>query len=185
MFEDVLGWTDPSNNKAFLAEQISCTNNAESILYVAMKDFPDIGKVMSQSLNPQGPKGRFHILNPWSHSIFTHTPDPQAAKDFLRWLMDPKQAAGWYDVAVSYYAPYLHAYDDAPFWQKEPRNLPYRESLATSHLPGWPAPISRAQSESVAKYVVVDMFAKACAGKSTKEVIADANAQLKQIYKSS
>ena len=54
----------------------------------------------------------------------------------------------------------------------------------TSHLPGWPAPISRPQSESVAKYVVVDMFAKACAGKSTKEVIADANAQLKQIYKS-
>ena len=27
------------------------------------------------------------------------------------------------------------------------------------------------------------MFAKACAGKSTKEVIADAKAQLKQIYK--
>ena len=44
---------------------------------------------------PQGPKGRFHILNPWSHSIFTHAADPQAAKDFLRWLMDPKQASGW------------------------------------------------------------------------------------------
>jgi len=183
MFEDVLGWTDPSNNKAYLSEQISCTNNAESILYVAKKDFPDIAKVTDQSLNPQGPKGRFHILNPWSHSIFTHASDPQAAKDFLRWLMDPKQASGWYDVAVSYYAPYLHAYDDASFWHAEPRNLPYRESLATSHLPGWPAPISRAQSESVAKYVVVDMFAKACAGKSTKDVIADANAQLKQIFK--
>ena len=35
----------------------------------------------------------------------------------------------------------------------------------------------------VAKYVVVDMFAKACAGKSTKDVIAEANAQLKQIFK--
>ena len=77
----------------------------------------------------------------------------------------------------------LHAYDDAPLWHVEPRNLPYRDSLKTSHLPGWPAPIGRAQSESVAKYVVVDMFAKACAGKSTKEVIADAQAQLKQIYK--
>ena len=183
MFEDVLGWTDPSNNKAFLSEQISCTNNAESILYVAKKDFPDIGKVTSQSLNPQGPKGRFHILNPWSHSVFTSSPDPQAAKDFLRWLMDPKQASGWYDVAVSYYAPYLHAYDNAAFWTAEPRNLPYRDSLATSHLPGWPAPISRQQSESVAKYVVVDMFAKACTGKATKDVIADAKAQLQQIYK--
>ena len=184
MFEDVLGWTDVSNNKAYLAEQISCTNNAESILYVAKRDFPDIGKVTGQSLNPKGPTGeRFHILNPWTHGIFTSTPDHQAAKDFMVWLMDPKQVSGWYEIAVSYYAPFLHMFDNAPLWTAEPRNLPYRDSLATSHLPGWPAPISRPQSESVAKYVVVDMFAKACAGKSTKEVIADASAQLKQIFK--
>src|SRR6185437_6742104 len=119
----------------------------------------------------------------WSHAVFASASDSQAAKDFLHWLMLPEQAGGWYEVAASYYAPFLHAYDDAPLWHKEPRNLPYRESLKTSHLPGWPAPISRAQSESVAKYVVVDMFAKACAGKSTKQVIAEANAQLKQIFK--
>jgi multiple sugar transport system substrate-binding protein len=183
MLEDVLGWTDPSNNKAFLSEQISCTNNAESILWVAKRDFPEIGKAMDQSQNPQGPKGRFHILAPWSHSIFTHAPDQQAAKDFLRWLMLPEQVGGWYAAADSYYAPFLHAFDDAPLWHVEPRNIPYRESLATSHLPGWPAPVSRASSESVAKYVIVDMFAKACAGKTTKDVIADATAQLKQIYK--
>ena len=185
MFEDVLGWTDVSNNKAFLSEQISCTNNAESILYVAKRDFPEIGKATGQAQNPKGPTGeRFHMLNPWTHGIFTHTPDVQAAKDFMVWLMDPKQVTGWYEVAVSYYGPFLHSYDDAPFWHTEPRNVPYRDSMANSHLPGWPAPISRPQSESVAKYVIVDMFAKACAGKSTKEVIADASAQLKQIFKS-
>ncbi len=185
MLEDCLGWTDVSNNKAFLSEQISCTNNAESILYIAKRDFPEIGKATGQAQNPKGPTGeRYHMLNPWTHGIFTHTPDVQAAKDFLVWLMDPKQVTGWYDVAVSYYGPFLHMFDDAPFWHTEPRNLPYRDSMANSHLPGWPAPISRPQSESVAKYVVVDMFAKACAGKSTKDVIADANAQLKQIFKS-
>ncbi len=184
MFEDCLGWTDVSNNKAYLSEQISCTNNAESILYIAKRDFPEIGKVTGQALNTKGPTGqRFHILAPWNHAIFAHTPDVKAAKDFLVWLMDPKQIAGWYEIAVSYYAPFLHMFDNAPLWTAEPRNLPYRESLATSHLPGWPAPISRAQSESVAKYVIVDMFAKACAGKSTKEVIADAKAQLTQIFK--
>jgi multiple sugar transport system substrate-binding protein len=184
MFEDVLGWTDVSNNKAFLAEQISCTNNAESILYVANRDFPEIGKAMGQAQNPKGPTGqRYHILNPLCHGIFTHTPDAPAAKDFLVWLMDPKQAGAWYDVAVSYYAPFLHMFDDAPFWHTEPRNLPYRDAMTTSHLPGWPAPISRPQAESVAKYVVVDMFAKACSGKSTKEVIAEASAQLTQIFK--
>jgi multiple sugar transport system substrate-binding protein len=62
MFEDVLGWTDPSNNKAWMAEQISCTNNAESILWFAKQNFPEIGEVTQQSLNPAGPKGRFHFL---------------------------------------------------------------------------------------------------------------------------
>ena len=181
--EDCLGWTDVSNNKAWMSEQISCTNNAESILWFAKKQFPDIAKVTEQSLNPQGPKGRFHILGPWSHSIYNFSQNQQAAKDFLVWLMDPKQVERWYASADSYYAPFLHAYDNSPFWHVEPRNLPYRNSLKTSHLPGWPAPIGRPQSESVAKYVVVDMFAKACAGKSTKDVIAEANAQLKQIFK--
>src|SRR5436190_958814 len=183
MLEDCLGWTDVNNNKAFLSEQISCTNNAESILWAAKKDFPDMAKVIDQSENPKGPKGRFHMLNPQAHAIFSHTPDKQAAKDFLRWLMVPKQLGPWYDIAVTYYQPFLHAYDDAPMWKVEPRNLPYRDALKTAHLPGWPQPLSRAQSETIAKFVVIDMFAKACAGKSTKEVIADAKAQLTQIYK--
>lgn len=184
MFEDVLGWTDPSNNKAWLGQQISCTNNALSILWVAKRDFPEIGRVTDHALNPKGPTGeRYHILQPWSHGIFSHTKDPEAARDFLRWLMQPKQLGGWSASADTYYAPYLKAYDDAPMWREEPRYLPFRESIKTSHLPGWPAPISREQSESVAKYVVVDMFAKACAGASTRDVIAAAKAQLKQIYK--
>lgn len=184
MFEDVLGWTDPSNNKAWFGQQISCTNNAQSILWLGKRDFPDIAKVTGHALNPKGPTGkRFHILNPWSHAIFSHTPDPAGARAFLTWLMQPKQVSGWYASADMYYAPFLKGFDDAPAWNEEPRYKPYRDSVASSHLPGWPAPISRPQSESVAKYVVVDMFAKACAGAPTKQVIAEAKAQLQQIYK--
>jgi len=183
MFEDVLGWTDVNNNKAYLGEQISCTNNASSILVVAKRDFPEIGKVTDHALNPQGAKGRYHLLNPQSHSLFAHAPDPAAAKAFLRWLYDDKQLSAWLASADAYYAPFLHAYDNHPMWNPEPRYIPYKESLKTSHLPGWPGPPSRPMSESMAKYVVVDMFAKACQGTSTKEVIATAVAQLKQIYK--
>jgi multiple sugar transport system substrate-binding protein len=185
MLEDVLGWLDPSNNKAFLSQQISCTNNAESILWLAKRDFPELAKVTGQSMNPRGPKGRFHVLLAWTHSIFTHTQDHDAAKALLRWLMEKPQLEGWYAAADTYYQPFLHGYDNAPMWDVEPRNLPFRDALATAHLPGWPAPVSRAQSEVIAKYVVVDMFAKACAGASTKEVIAEAVVQLKQIYRQS
>jgi multiple sugar transport system substrate-binding protein len=183
MFEDVLGWTDVNNNKAFLGEQISCTNNASSILVVAKRDFPEIGKVTDHALNPQGAKGRFHLLNPQSHAILTHAPDQAAAKAFVSWLYDDKQLSRWLAAGDAYYAPFLHGYDNHPMWNPEPRYLPYKESVKTSRLPGWPGPPGHAMSESVAKYVVVDMFAKACQGESTKNVIATAAGQLKQIYR--
>jgi multiple sugar transport system substrate-binding protein len=183
MFEDVLGWTDVNNNKAFFGEQISCTNNASSILVVGKRDFPEIAKVTDHGLNPMGPKGRFHLFNVQSHAIAAHAPDPAAAKAFLRWLYDDKQLSPWLVSADAYYAPFLRNYDNHPMWNAEPRYLPYKESLKTSRLHAWPGPPGQQASESVAKYVVVDMFAKACAGTSTKEVIATAAAQLKQIYK--
>ena len=167
-----------------MSEQISCTNNAESILWFAKEQFPDIGKVTQQSLNPQGPKGRFHILAPWSHAIYNFSPNVQAAKDFLVWLMDPKQVERWYASADSYYAPYLHAYDNAPLWHVEPRNLPYRDSLETSHLPGWPAPVSRAVSRRASRNTSWSTCSPRRAPASRpRSVIADAVAQLKQIYK--
>jgi multiple sugar transport system substrate-binding protein len=183
MFDDVLGWTDVSNNKAWMAEQISCTNNAESILWFAKKNFPDIAKVTDQAQNPQGPKGRFHLLDCISHGVFNFTPVKEEAKKFLAWLMQKKQLGAWYGVADSYYQPFLHAYDDAPMWQVEPRNIPYRDAMASAHLPGWPAPPNRQLAENVAKYVVVDMFAKACSGTATKDAIKSAETQLKQIYR--
>ena len=145
MFEDCLGWTDVSNNKAWMSEQISCTNNAESILWFAKKQFPDIGKVTEQSLNPQGPKGRFHILAPWNHAIFNFSPDQQAAKDFLVWLMDPKQVERWYASPTATTRRSCMPTTMRRCGSVEPRNLPYRDSLSTSHLPGWPAPIGRPQ----------------------------------------
>ena len=108
-----------------MAEQISCTNNAESILWFAKREFPEIGKVTDQAMNPAGPKGRFHLLNSISHSIFDFSPVQEEARAFMRWLMEPKQLGGWYAIADSYYQPLLHGYDNAPMWNVEPRNLPY------------------------------------------------------------
>jgi multiple sugar transport system substrate-binding protein len=183
MMEDVLGWTDVNNNKAFLGEQISCTNNASSILVVAKRDFPEIAKVTDHALNPNGPKGRFHVLNAQSLALMAHAPDPAAAKTFLRWLYDDKQISRWLVSGDAYYAPFWNGYENHPMWKDEPRYLPFKESLKTSRPHAWPGPIGHAASESVAKYVLVDMFAKACRGDATKDVIKTAAAQLKQIYK--
>src|SRR5581483_10578233 len=176
---DSMRSTPASNNTPWMAQQSACTNNRERILWFAKQNCPESAKVTQQSLNPKGPKGRFHLLNAVSHSIFEFSPQKEEARAFLRWLSQPKQLGGWYASADSYYQPLLKGYHDAPMWDVEPRNKPYRDALDDAHLPGWPAPASRRLAESVAKYVVVDMFAKACAGTSTKDAIKAADAQLK------
>ena len=95
-------------------------------------------------MNPQGPKGRFHLLNAVSHSIYDFSPAKEEARAFLKWMTAEKQLGGWYASADSYYQPLLHGYDNAPMWDVEPRNKPYRDALGSAHLPGWPAPPRRA-----------------------------------------
>ena len=132
MIEDVLGWTDVNNNKAYFGEQISCTNNASSILVVGKRDFPEIAKVTDHALNPQGPKGRFHIMKAQSHAIMTHAPDQAAAKAFLRWLYDDKQLSRWLTSGDAYYAPFLHGYDNHPMWNVG-APLPAIQGVAQDH----------------------------------------------------
>jgi len=181
--EDCIGWLDPANNKAFLTSQISCTNNAYSIMVSAKRDLPEMGKVIDHALNPKGPTGqRYHALVPVTHGIFSFSKDVQAAKDFLRWIMDPKQYRPWIASGDMYFAPYLHAFDKVPEWDIEPRVKPYQKVLETGKLTSWPAPANRQHGEVINRWIVIDMFTKACTGGQTRAVIAEAVAQLKQIY---
>ena len=180
--EDCIGWLDPANNKAFLTSQISCTNNAYSIMVSAKRDLPEMGKVIDHALNPAGPKGRFHSLVPVTHGVFAYSKDVQGAKDLLRWLMNPKQYRPWIASGDMYFAPYLHAFDKVPEWDIEPRVKPFQKVLETGKLTSWPAPANRQHGEVVNRWVVIDMFTKSLTGTPTKTAIADAVAQLKTIY---
>jgi multiple sugar transport system substrate-binding protein len=180
--EDCIGWLDPANNKAFLTSQISCTNNAYSIMVSAKRDLPEMGKVIDHALNPAGPKGRFHSLVPVTHGVFAYSKDVQGAKDLLRWLMNPKQYRPWIASGDMYFAPYLHGFDKVPEWDIEPRVKPFQKVLETGKLTSWPAPANRQHGEVVNRWVVIDMFTKSLTGTPTKTAIADAVAQLKTIY---
>jgi multiple sugar transport system substrate-binding protein len=181
--QDVLGWTDVNNNRAFLAEQVSCTNNATSILQTAQKEFPKLVDVIGHAANPKGPSGeRFSLLNSWAFGAYTFAPDPEAAKALVKFLAREDVFSAWITAADGYYVPFLKKYENDPMWEKNPKFKPFKETVSQTHLPGWPAANSRAASESLAKYVVVNMYLNAAKGMSTKEAVSGAAAQLKEIY---
>ena len=110
--------------------------------------------------------------------------EKQAAHDFLRWLMDEKQLG-----ALVRFGRQLLPAGPARLRQRaDVAGRAAQHSLSATRWRPRTCPAGRRRrtrqlAESVAKYVVVDMFAKACSGTATKDVIKSAEAQLKEIYR--
>ena len=104
-----LSWLDPSNNKAFLAGQVSLTYNGISIYYAA-KNSPDpalkaIAVDMQHAHFPVGPVGRPTELSPFAPAwVFNYTRYPNAAREYLRFMLERDRYEAWLKAAQGYFA---------------------------------------------------------------------------------
>jgi multiple sugar transport system substrate-binding protein len=111
-----LSWLDPNNNKAFLDSQISLTNNGISIYYAAKNSQDPKVKEMSADIYhanmPVGPVGKpteFQLF--FNQMIFKYSKYPKAAKEFLRFMMEPEQMDPWVQAGIGYVTPALRHYE--------------------------------------------------------------------------
>jgi len=180
--EDVLSWDDSSNNRAFLAEAVSVTGNAASIYWAEKKNAPQLREVTNHALWPKGPAGRFGYSTAISLGIFKFSKVQKEAKEFIKWLLQPKQYSAWMGIGEGMMAGLLNYYEDHPVWKKDPKLEVIREIPKYVRMPGYPGPPTRHAAEAMVKYVIVNMFARACKGTSTPETIKIAESELKEIY---
>ena len=133
-----LSWLDPNNNKAFLDGQVSLTANGISIYYAA-KTSPD-AKLKEMALDiqhanfPIGPVGRPTELNlVFPMMVFKYSKYPNAAKDYLRFMMEKEQYEPWQQAAIGYVTQPLKAYESNPIWTVDPKHTPYRDAMKVMH----------------------------------------------------
>ena len=172
MIGGTLGWNDASNNKAFIAGEISMTTNGISIYY-ALKNDPATAQQAEDtdhSVLPAGVAGGSPqsalILNAM---VFKHTRYPNAAQQYLRFMMEEEQYLAWLTGSVGYWSQPLKAYAAAPIWSSDPKLAVYRETCENRFWNGYRGPITAASGAAVADYVVVHMFAAVASGSSTPE----------------
>jgi multiple sugar transport system substrate-binding protein len=186
-----LSWLDPDNNKAFLAEQISMTPNGVSIYFVAKtsgaKD-PAMGKIADDIQHSREPglwQGRApESANTLNAMVFKHSKYPNAAKEYLRFMMEAEQYDPWLTKCLGYWAHPLLAFDQSDCWKQDPKILPYRDAQKMSFWDGYQGPISPAAAQATAEYVLVQMFAAVVSGQSTPEDgVKEGERRLKRIYK--
>jgi multiple sugar transport system substrate-binding protein len=189
MIDGTLSWNDAGNNKAYAAGEISLTFNGVSIYYV-LKNSPDPKlRAMAEDTNHQTvPSGLSKTVpqsaTPMNAMVFRHTKYPNAAKEYLRFMMEAPQYGPWLAACIGYWSEPLAAYGKMAFWTADPKLAPYAGAMDTQYYDGYKGPITPASSAVAANYTVVDMFASVVTGNaSVEDAIKHAAQQVARYYK--
>ncbi len=184
-----LSWLDPNNNKAFLDGQLSLTYNGISIYYAA-KSSPDaklkeIATDIQHANMPIGPIGRqteLHLAFPMM--LFKYSKYPNAAKEYLRFMMEKEQYEPWQQAAIGYVTQPLRAYESNPIWTVDPKHTPYRDAMKIMMPNGYAGEMGYASAAAMADFIVVNMVAEAASGSKTpKEAAERAEKRAQRYYK--
>jgi multiple sugar transport system substrate-binding protein len=185
-------WNDAFNNKAFLAGELSVTNNGVSI-YAAAKAGADKGdakmKEMQADTNhalwPVGPVGKpteFHVAYPMM--AMRYSKFPQAAKAFMAFALEAENYDKWLIGSVAYITHPLNAYDKNAVWTSDPKLTIVRDVAKRTLTAGGLGSVGERAASALADFLVLDMFASVCTGRtSVKEAIQVAERQAKRIYR--
>ena len=185
-----LSWLDPSNNKAFLAGEISLTWNPISIYYVANTSKDPALKAIAADIQhahlPIGPVGRPSELHGMlSGFVFKYTRFPNAAREYLRFMMEREQYEAWQQASLGFMCQTLRAYESNPIWTSEPKIAPFRDAPNLTLYNGYRGTVGRSSAAATAEAIIPQMVAEAVSGQaSPKDAAARAEQRAKRYYKS-
>jgi multiple sugar transport system substrate-binding protein len=184
-----LSWLDPSNNKAFLDGQLSWTINGISIYYAAKNSKDEKIKAIAADIGhailPIGPIGRateLHLMVP--AIVFAYTEYPDAAKDYIRFMLEREQYVPWQEASIGYFTQPLRAYENSPVWTADPKYTPFRNVMANMLWPGYAGSLGYASAGVMADFVMLNMVAQAASGaKSPQDAAAEAQKRAERYYR--
>jgi multiple sugar transport system substrate-binding protein len=187
MVPGTVAWNDSFNNKAFLANEISWTNNGISI-YVAANNDPtkkEIAEDMNHAYMPVGPVGKpteLHLMYPVL--AMNHTKYPMACKALMAFMLEAANFNPWIESARGYLTHCLNAYDSNPVWTADPKRTVYRDVAKRSLTAGGQGSVGEKAAAAIADFVILDMFASFCTGRDdAKSAMRVAERQLTRIYR--
>ena len=178
-------WNDSNNNKAFLAGEVSYTNNGISIYAAAVRDGMDIAADIDHAYYPIGPVGKPTELQlPFVVEAFQHSKYPNACKALLAFLMEKPQYDAWLQESVGYFTQTLKAYEDHPVWTEDPKRRVFRDACTRTLDMAFAGTMGYAAAGALADFVVVDMVSQAATGQmSPADAVAQAEKRANRYYR--
>ena len=184
-----LSWLDPNNNKAFLDGQLFLTANGISVYYAAKtsKDpkLQEMAEDIQHAYFPLGLDGKARELNlVFPMMIFKYSKYPNAAKEYLRFMMEKEQYVPWQEASIGYVCHPLAAYEKSAFWTADPKRIPYRDCFKNGTAGGYAGTMGYASAAAIADFIIPNMVAEAGSGaKTPKEAAERAQKRAERYYK--
>ena len=183
--EGTASWQDGHNNKAFMSEQISYTENAPSIYAKAKAEKMSWADYVDHANHPVGPIG--HATRPcdaFPMLIMKYTKYPNAAKAFMTFLMEKPQYDRSLTGGKAFFINSLRDYDSHPIWSDDPKYSVFKD-IPNSGIPySYAGDIGYASTGCLSDFVIVDMAAEALTGqKSPEEAAKRAEKRANRYYK--
>src|ERR687894_407339 len=136
MVAGTMAWNGVSNNRAFISGEIGLTQNGVSVYYA-----PETALTLCAMV----PK---------------YTRVPNAAKEYIRFMMEAEQYDPWLTGCLGYWSQPLKAYADSAVWSSDPKIAVFRSAMDTPYYEGFRGPIGAAMGAVHENWIVVDMFAR-------------------------
>lgn len=172
MIPGTMSWDGASNNRAFIAGDLGLTQNGVSI-YFALKNATDAAQAalaadtdhaeMPYGASPKVPQTALTL----NALVPTYTRFPNAAKEYIRFMMEQEQYDRWLTACLGYWSQPLKAYAHSAVWTSDPKLKVYSSAMDTPYHDGWSGPVGAASAAALANWILVDMFARVVTGQQS------------------
>ncbi len=180
----VMGWTDVSNNEAYMAGKLVTTNNGASLYYAMVAKKHELASKTQLVLTPGGPAGSFVGSSCYNWAIFGKSKHADLCEDLIRWVEDEKRFSEYVQVSVGQAGPVYKGRVDNPYWKSDPNFEAIVQNILRSVNYGHPGPLTAAAVEVRAQHILTDMAGRVVVGGLSPEAaLKEAHARVEEVYK--
>jgi len=180
----VMGWTDVSNNEAFMAGKLVTTNNGASLYYAMVAKKHELASKTLLVLTPGGPSGSFVGASCYNWGIFQKSKYAELGEDMIRYMEDEEHFTEYVKVSVGQAGPVYKQRTEDPYWKSDPNFNAIMQNILRSVPAGSPGPITPAAVEVGAQHILTDMAGRVVtAGVNPEAALKEAHARVEEIYK--
>jgi multiple sugar transport system substrate-binding protein len=190
MVAGTMAWSGVSNNRAFISGDIGLTQNGVSVYY-SLKTSTDQAQnaIAADTDHAEMPYGAATKAPETALTLCAMVPKytrvPNAAKEYIRFMMEAEQYDPWLTGCLGYWSQPLKAYAQSAVWASDPKLKVYSNAMDTPFYEGYRGPITPAAGAVGENWVVVDMFARVVTGQQKPaESMREAQRAAQRWYKS-